>query len=224
MIDLTTWNLSIPVGTPAVTIETPTLAAGFKDEYFHSDSGTLFFWAPVTGTKTANAKYARSELRETSADGKLYNWTYGSADHFLRAALAVNQVPSTGKIVIGQIHVKNSNEPILKVEYQYKEKLGTGNIVAKVRLKPSDSEATVIQVATGVPMNKRFTYSIHLSPTGYLSVTSADYQWGAKISPEWKDALMYFKAGVYTQDNTGYASEGGMATFYKLDIDHNKKG
>ena len=221
MIDLATWNLSIPVGTPSVTIDTPKLVQGYQDGYFRSGN-TLFFWAPVTGSKTANAKFPRTELRETTADGKAYNWTYSQADNFLRAALTVNQVPSTGKIVIGQIHAFQSTEPLLKVEYQFKEKLQTGNIVAKFRRSP-DSEIEVINVASGVPLNARFSYSIHLTPAGNLSVNAADFAWGAKLDAGWKDKLLYFKAGVYTQDNTGYVTEGGAATFYKLIINHDKK-
>lgn len=221
MIDLAVWNLSIPVGTPCATIDTPKLVGGYQDGYFRSGN-TLFFWAPVTGSKTDNAKFPRTELRETSADGKLYNWTYSQADNFLRASLVVNQVPSTGKIVIGQIHAFKSTEPLLKLEYQFKEKLQTGNIVAKFRRGP-DSEIEVINVASGVPLNQRFAYSIHLTPAGNLTVNASDYAWGAKLDAAWKDKLLYFKAGVYTQDNTGYATEGGAATFYKLLISHDKK-
>ncbi|MDE1167081.1 MAG: polysaccharide lyase family 7 protein [Pseudomonas sp.] len=222
MIDLSTWNLSIPVGTPAKTVDTPTLVSGFKDQYFHSDTGTLFFWAPVTGTVTESAKYPRTELRETNADGSEHNWTYPGYQHFLRATLEVNQVPSSGKIVIGQIHVNDSNKPLLKVEYQYKESKGSGNIVAKVRYHPDDENPTVIIVAEDVPLDKQFSYSIHLSSMGELSVSAADYHWQTKISATWRVAELYFKAGVYTQDNTGYTSEGGKVTFYKLKINHDK--
>lgn len=120
MIDLATWNLSVPVGTPPATIDTPRLLQGFKNSYFHADTGTLFFWAPVTGSKTVNAIYPRTELRETRADGSLRNWLYPSADNYLNATLAVNKVPSSGKIVIGQIHASKSQQPLLKLEFQYK--------------------------------------------------------------------------------------------------------
>ncbi|NMF44033.1 polysaccharide lyase family 7 protein, partial [Pseudomonas sp. SWRI 103] len=98
MIDLSTWNLSIPVGSPPTTIQTSRLMSGFKDQYFQAEGSNVQFWTPVTGTRTENAIYPRSELRETYADGRLRNWTYPDADNFLRATLAVNQVPSTGKI------------------------------------------------------------------------------------------------------------------------------
>ncbi|MDO7896386.1 polysaccharide lyase family 7 protein [Pseudomonas citrulli] len=220
MIDLNTWNLSIPEGSPAITIETPRLAQGFKDQYFNAETGTLFFWAPVTGTKTANAIYPRSELRETYSDGTLRNWLYSAADNSLKATLMVNQVPSSGKIVIGQIHTKDSTSPLVKLEYQYKTKTSTGNIVAKVRMRPDDEEGQVITVATGVKLDSRFSYQIHLNQKGALGITAAGYNWRTTIDPTWKDKPLYFKAGVYVQDNTGYTTEGGKVTFSLLAIDH----
>lgn len=222
MIDLSTWNLSIPVGSPAKTIETPALVKGYKDSYFRADNGTLFFWAPVTGSTTKSAKYPRSELRETNADGSLRNWKYPAANNFLRASLTVNKVPSTGKVVIGQIHQYDSNEPMVKLEYQYKTSSKTGNIVAKLRSSPSQDEPTVIQVGTGVPLNSKFDYTINLSPGGMLTIDAANYHWAKQLSTGWKTKDLYFKAGVYVQDNAGYASEGGQVTFTKLEISHVK--
>lgn len=222
MIDLTTWNLSVPVGNPPATIDTPRLVSGFKNKYFHSNTGTLFFWSPVTGSKTENAIYPRSELRETYSNGTLRNWLYPDADNLLYATLAVNKVPSSGKIVIGQIHAYNSTKPLVKVEYQYKTSKQNGNIVAKVRMHPDDKEGRVITIAENVNLDREFSYLIHLSPGGALSISAAGYQWDNKISATWRDKPLYFKAGVYVQDNTGYTSEGGQVTFYKLDIDHNK--
>ncbi len=222
MIDLATWNLSVPVGSPPYTVETTKLVQGFKDQYFHSNSGTLFFWSPVTGTRTENAKYARTELRETYSNGTLRNWYYPDADNFLRATLAVKQVPSSGKIVIGQIHAFQSQKPMVKVEYQYDTSSDTGDIVAKVRMRPDDDESRVITVATGVKLNQEFSYLIHLSPGGALGISAAGYQWDTDISEKWRVKPLYFKAGVYVQDNSGYTSEGGKVMFSKLDIDHDK--
>lgn len=220
MIDLSTWNLSIPEGVPIVTVATPALVGGFRDAYFHASNGALFFWAPVTGTRSANAAYPRTELRETYANGALRNWQYGAADNTLSASLMVGQVPSTGKVVIGQIHVQNSNEPLLKLEYQYKENSATGNLVAKLRFSPSQGESTVVTLATGVKLNARFNYVIHLSKTGVLDVTAAGFAYTTRISAQWASAPLYYKAGAYVQDNTGYTREGGMVTFYALAIAH----
>ncbi|EPJ79200.1 MULTISPECIES: polysaccharide lyase family 7 protein [Pseudomonas] len=220
MIDLATWNLSIPEGAPPATIETSQLVQGFKNQYFNSETGTVFFWAPVTGATTANAIYPRSELRETNSDGTLRNWLYPSADNTLRATVTVNQVPSTGKIVIGQIHTKDSTSPMVKLEYQYKAYSSTGNIVAKVRIRPDDATGQVITIATGVTLNRSFSYMIHLSPKGALGITAAGYNWRTTVDPSWKVKPLYFKAGVYVQDNTGYVTEGGKVTFSLLEIKH----
>ncbi|MGQ3319774.1 polysaccharide lyase family 7 protein [Pseudomonas brassicacearum subsp. neoaurantiaca] len=220
MIDLSTWNLSIPEGSPPATIETSQLVQGFQDQYFHSDSGTVFFWAPVTGATTTNAIYPRSELRETYSNGTLRNWLYPAADNKLAATLAVSQVPSTGKVVIGQIHAKDSTSPMVKLEYQYKTYSSTGNIVAKVRMRPDDETGQVITIATGIKLNQSFSYLIHLSPAGVLTINGAGYQWSSPINSTWCDKPLYFKAGVYVQDNTGYPTEGGTVTFSLLDIDH----
>ena len=140
----------------------------------------------------------------------------------MRATLAVNKVPSSGKVVIGQIHAYDSQKPLVKVEYQYKSKTATGNIVAKVRTRPDDAEGRVITIATGVRLDQDFSYLIHLSPGGALGISAAGSQWASKISATWRDKPLYFKAGVYVQDNTGPSSEGAQVTFRKLDIDHNK--
>ena len=150
------------------------------------------------------------------------NWTYPEADNFLRATLAVNQVPSSGKIVIGQIHAYDSQKPLIKLEYQFKEKTQTGNIVAKVRMRPDEGESRVVIVASNVPLEKSFTYVINLNKAGLLSVYAADSEWNERIGAAWGSKPLYFKAGVYVQDNTGYTSEGGQVTFSKLDIDHDK--
>lgn len=220
MVDLATWNLSIPEGSPPKTIETPRLVDGFKNKYFNSEGSTVYFWSPVTGTKTENAIYPRSELRETYKNGTLRNWLYPDADNKLSATLVVNQVPSTGKIVIGQIHAKDSSKPMVKLEYQYKDDSKTGNIVAKVRMRPDDESGQVITIATGIKLNQSFSYLIHLSPAGVLTINGAGYQWSSPISSTWSDKPLYFKAGVYVQDNTGYPTEGGTVTFSLLDIDH----
>lgn len=220
MVDLATWNLSVPVGTPATIIETPKLVEGYQDNYFRTPSGAVIFWAPVTGSKTENAIYPRTELRESYPDGRVRNWLYSDADNFMRAALAVNKVPSSGRVVIGQIHAWNSTKPMLKLEYQYEDDEKLGNVVAKFRNRPDDEDPQVVTVAEGVPLNKRFTYSLHVTPNGSLAVHAAGYRWVTRLDRSWAPKPLYYKAGMYTQDNTGYANEGGMATFYRLHIEH----
>lgn len=226
MIDLNTWNLTIPVGEPATTISTPLLASGYRDDYFKNIDGTLFFWAPVDGTTTKNAKYPRSELRETYADGKLRNWKYQDANNFLRATLKVTQVPSTGKVVIGQIHNVEGNDPPIKLQYHYKADLKTGVISAIYRLKPGASTLSAT-VMSGVPLGQDFSYTIALTKAGTLAVyakmpDTETVRWVAKLDSSWAAQTMYFKAGSYVQDNVGDNTEAGSVRFSSLRIEHNQ--
>lgn len=220
MIDLSTWNLTIPLGTPARVIETPRLVDGYSDSYFRSGN-TLFFWAPVTGGTTSKSEFPRSELRETYKDGELRNWRYPEADHRMTASLSVNQVPSEGRVVIGQIHIYQGKGPLLKVEYVYDKARKTGNVIANYRRKPGSADTKVV-IAEDVELNKRFTYEVRLSSAGYLHVISQGYRWGTQLSKSWQGKQLYFKAGAYTLDNTGYKTEGGQVTFNKLEAKHSK--
>jgi len=225
MIDLNTWNLTIPVGEPATTISTPLLASGYQDDYFKYIDGTLFFWAPVDGTTTKNAKYPRSELRETYADGKLRNWKYKDAsNNNLRATLKVTQVPSTGKVVVGQIHNVEGDDPPIKLQYEYSASAKTGSIAAIYRLKPGIDTSKAV-VLKNVPLGATFSYTITVTKGGTLAVyaktpTTETQKWTVKLDPAWGAQTMYFKAGSYVQDNVGDNTEAGAVSFSKLVIEH----
>lgn len=219
MIDLATWNLTIPVGVPATVISTPLLVGGYQDDYFKSDAASIFFWAPVNGSTTPNSSYPRSELRETFADGALRNWTYPSADNYLSATLKVTQVPSSGRMVIGQIHGYKNDKPMLKLEYEYKGSTASGTLVAKLRMIP-DGTVQTVKLASGLSLNQELKYSIHLTPNGTLGIIVNAAKWNARLNKGWATRLLYFKAGAYPQDGSGYETEAGSATFYKLKIEH----
>lgn len=228
MIDLTTWNLSIPTDTEPSTIETARLNNGFQSKYFrrHSD-GSVTVWVPATGSHTLNAEYPRSELRETQADGSLSFWYHASADNYLSAVLSVKQVPSKKKIIIGQIHSKDEpgsrKDPLLKLQYHHLH--GIGRIEALLRKRPGDKKVENFLIAENVQLGERFGYDLRITPSGNLgiSVVSSDGDKGAlykELSANWGKQLLYFKAGAYIQDNRGPSSEGGKVTFYWLNSLH----
>ncbi|SDA38430.1 Alginate lyase [Pseudomonas sp. NFACC15-1] len=217
MIDLTVWNITLPVQTPAQVVATKAMPA-LKNKYFDNDGQRIVFWAPVTGSHTGKSEYPRSELRETSKDGKLRNWRYNSGTNALKGTLAVNQVPSEGRVVVAQIHAKDAPTPLLKLVYRYAK--GTGNIDVEYRVKPKDQKSPVIYTVPNVPLNKAFSYSLQMDKQGLLSVLIGSTGKQVKLDPSWYGYDFYFKAGVYTLDNVGYASEGGKVTYTKLDVSH----
>lgn len=217
MIDLTVWNITLPEQTPAQVVATKAMPA-LKNKYFDNNGQRIVFWAPVTGSHTGKSEYPRSELRETSKDGKLRNWRYNSGTNTLKGTLAVNQVPSEGRVVVAQIHAKDAPTPLLKLVYRYAK--GTGNIDVEYRVKPKDKKSPVIYTVPNVPLNKAFSYSLQMDKQGKLSVLIGSTGKQVKLDPSWYGYNFYFKAGVYTLDNKGYSNEGGKVTYTKLDVSH----
>jgi len=226
--NLSTWNLTLPTGTaghPDV-ISTTKLDSGYTSQYFYTGpDGAMTFWCPDTGVTTSGSSYPRTELRETKSDGTLYNWNVLDGTATLNATLAVNVVPGTGKIVIGQIHDNGAggvkDEPLLKVIYEYSSTTGTGKIVAQIRSTPTSSN-TDYTLATGIKLNTLFSYQIQLRSDLTLSVQIngvTEYSSGP-IDTSWESQGLYFKAGDYDQDNVGPSTDGGQVSFYSLTVTH----
>ena len=155
--DLSHWNLTLPTGSsghPNV-ISTSTLTGGYTSQYFYTGTdGAMVFWCPVTGVTTSGSTYPRTELRETNSDGSKYNWNVKDGTATLSATVAVNQVPSSGRVVIGQIHDTGAggikNRPLIMLVYKYNSGTGTGSLVAEVRPTPTSSGSTKHTVATNI--------------------------------------------------------------------------
>lgn len=227
MLDLTTWNLTVPATSSATLISTERLNHGYSSQFFRpTGKRSVSFWVPVSGSRTASARYPRSELRETWRNGELRNWYYGEADNTLSAVLSVQQVPSKNKIVIGQIHSKDepgsSNDPLLKLQYHYHN--GSGRIEALLRKHPGDKNVQNIALVNDVTLDERFSYSLRITASGRLGITvlsgEDDGSYYRQLSSAWGRQQLYFKAGAYVQDNYGGASEGGRVTFYHLNSVH----
>lgn len=164
----------------------------------------------------------------------------GGVDGTLTATLAVNHVTQTGassqvgRVIIGQIHA-NDDEPV-RLYYrklpnndkgaiyiahepnggsdQYYEMIGSRSSSAS---NPSD----------GIALDEKFSYKIEVSGNT-LTVTiirdnKADVAQTVNMSNSGYDQggqYMYFKAGVYNQNNTGSDTDYAEATFYQLDNKH----
>jgi hypothetical protein len=218
MIDLSTWNLTIPEEIPAATISTAEVNGGYSSPYFQRVGSTLFFWTPVTGTTTGGSPYPRTELRETLANGSQNNWQYSKGSHYLSASLAVTQVPSSGVIVLGQIHSKDSAAPFAKVVYRHMN--GIGYVCLEIREKPTNQDSKLALYLVGVPLSYPFSYSLAISNGNQLTAKLNSKTYRSTISSAWAGQNFYFKAGTYVIDNDGPTSEGGRAQFDALSVRH----
>ena len=130
--DLSHWYLGLPIdssggtsGTSA-SISVVQLVSGYvHPSYFYTGTdGSMVFWAPVNGATTSGSSYPRSELREQIVPGDNYsNWS-GYGTHVLSAQCKVTQVPSVGKVIIGQIHsYSRKARPLVKLQF-FKGRIG----------------------------------------------------------------------------------------------------
>jgi len=226
-IDLSHWKLTLPVqasengGSGPLEISASQLTAGYiHADYFHfNPEGAMVFWCPVSGATTKNTEYARTELREV-LDPTDDNVCWAAAGtHVLIARCRVSEVPSSQKVIIGQIHgYSGSAKPLIKLQF-FKGRVEA--LVKENAAKGKDLKLTFPDVG----LDKDFDYEIKLQD-GLLSVTVNGATQTVNVfekDPEWAKQFLYFKAGAYVQDNEGTASEGARVLFSKLNVNHSAK-
>src|SRR5262245_31206162 len=201
--DLSHWKLTLP-DTNATVISAADLSAGFTNKYFHTGAdGSMLFLVPVTGGTTSGSDFPRSELREVldPLDNRVDWPPYGR--HVLTAQCRVLQVPSSKRVVIGQIHsYLGDAPPMMKLAFN------SGQVEALVRLNASSSVDTHFPL-TSVGLSNVINYQIILTD-GLLEVTVNGATQSVNMleaDPAWKYQIYYFKAGAYCQDNDGTTSE-----------------
>lgn len=228
-IDLSRWYLTLPIGSKGnpTTILPSQLVSGYTSQYFYVGSdGAQVFWAPVNGLKTAGSTYPRTELREENPNGTKHNWNMADGTATLSATVAVNQVPSKGGVVIGQIHDIGSggvkNLPLIELMYLYNSTTGTGSMIAETFHAPT-GQASIAKhvIASGIGLNTQVSYVIQLTPDGTLQVQiNGKTAYTEVVSQSWTSQGLYFKAGAYPNDASGPSSEGARVAFYALSATH----
>lgn len=215
--DLTHWYLGLP-DSGASSISPALLTSGYTHPtWFYTDTdGAMTMWCPANGGTTSGSGFPRSELREMiDPTTTTVNWTaYGT--HVLDAQCKIRQVPSTGRVVIGQIHAYLGSAHELIVL-----KLINGSIEAQVRNGPESSSKTYLDMGP-VALNQLITYQIKLVD-GLLTLTLNGVTRTVdlfELDPAWGSQTFYFKAGSYCQDNSGPATEGSLVSFYYLRATH----
>lgn len=225
-VDLNLWKIGLPIGRFATVLEVlpPFLGRGYSNPpYFVPNAdGSLDFFAPVTGQRSPNSSYPRSELREMNADGSEASWQIGDQEQELTAELTVTRAPGNGRMIIGQIHADDDGPVQTVLEWQGVEGR-PGTVHVSTRIHPDDDASERFVLASEIPWGSRFRYRIKVGLDDVVTVTIAGPGIGVKaaavrISPAWRTLRQYFKAGVYVQDNVGTDAEGGGARFHGIRI------
>ncbi|GAL66148.1 polysaccharide lyase family 7 protein [Jejuia pallidilutea] len=169
------------------------------------------------------------------------NAAYGY-DGEMNATVAVNYVTTTGsssqvgRVIIGQIHA-NDDEPI-RLYYRKLPENTLGSIY--FAHEPTDGNgseqwhemigsrsSSAPNPADGIALNEKFSYRIKVvgdlltviifregkaNVVKTVNMVNSGYNVGGQY--------MYFKAGVYNQNNSGEGDDYVQATFYALDKSH----
>ena len=172
---------------------------------------------------------------------------HGGRNGVLKATLRINQVSTTGeglhpgRTIIGQIHADN-DEP-LRLYYRKLPDAEFGCIYAESEIRDGD-DVTFNMIGdercedngpdNGVALNELISYEIINEDEDIRVIIRRGDQDGEIIGQttidleqlnsgyDRADEWMYFKAGVYTQNNTGEAGDGDIATFYRLSNTHDE--
>lgn len=164
----------------------------------------------------------------------------GAVDGSLEATLAVNRVSTTGdikmvgRVIIGQIHATD-DEPI-RIYYRKLPNNEKGTIYFAHEINGADDvwinmigtrSHTIDNPEDGIALDEKFSYKItvedeiltvSLIREGKPNITKTYdmSESGYNKSGEY----MFFKAGVYNQNNSGDPTDFVQATFYHLDNNH----
>ena len=164
----------------------------------------------------------------------------GAVEGSLEATLAVNRVSTTGdikkvgRVIIGQIHATD-DEPI-RLYYRKLPDNDKGSIYFAHEINGGDDiwtnligsrSHTLANPSEGIALNEKFSYKITVADN-VLHVTvirqdkpnisrSLDMSESGYFK---NNQYMYFKAGVYNQNNGGEPRDYAQATFYHLSNTH----
>jgi hypothetical protein len=223
--NLTNFYLGLPVdssgGTSGDSASIPAaqLVAGYSNAlYFYTGpDGAMVFWAPVTGATTSGSSYPRSELREqVNPPSNSSNW-FAFGTHTLDAQCRVQQVPSSGKVIIGQIHgYTGAALPLVKLQYN------SGNVEVLIKTNANNDLTDYKYTYGAVGLSNNITYQIKVL-NGLVVVTVNGITRSLNVfqsDPDWATNTLYYKAGSYCQDNTGTTNEGARVAFYAVSRAH----
>jgi hypothetical protein len=236
--DLTHWKLTLPSAKeimPWTLSQSYSLANTF---YTDTRSGGMVFRCPNIASTTTNSNYSRTELREmldpmnSDAKADSNNWTMAVGGR-MKARLRVDRVSTTGdsgkvgRVIVGQIHGPDT-EPV-RLYYSKKPTEAKGRMyIASETMSGSNSYSTDIVSnlnGDGIALGELFTYVITLKGT-LLRVDiirnagAVTNTYVKNIDPNYAGKNLYFKAGVYNQNNTGTSTDYVQATFYTLTHTH----
>lgn len=168
--------------------------------------GHTNYWCSVQGDQSGSSSSPRTESRQTLPDSsESYNWqANGDEFHVMHGVVRVEVAPSSGKVIVGQIHAHKAPNPFLMVTWW--------NGVARIDLRttPLGNASKLLFVPCAI--GESFEYYLECYD-GELHIYINDIYTNVSVDPKWNEYPFYFKAGAYVIDNAGPESEGGWVVY-----------
>ena len=164
----------------------------------------------------------------------------GGVDGILDATVAVNKITTTGdsnqrgRVIIGQIHA-NDDEPVRlyyrklpdnskgSIYFAHEPRTGSEVWIDMIGSR-SDSASNPVD---GIELDEQFFYQIKVVGNTLIVTIMRDGKDDVVKTVDMANSgydeagqYMYFKAGVYNQNNTGDDDDAVQATFYYLNNQH----
>ncbi len=210
-VDLSSWKLTLPVGSQGKPTEITRPRVGSGDGRWFGvtgDSGVVFR-APVNGVTTSGSHYPRSELREING-GAPAAWSATSGAHRMTVVEAFTHLPAGKPQLVGaQIHDDKDDVTVFRLE---------GSNLYLTNGNNPHFHLITSTYRLGTPFEA--TYVVH---DGQIQ---AYYNGTAQATiPAPHLSRAYFKAGAYTQANCSNsspcdASNYGETVIYRLSLSH----
>ncbi len=215
-LNLKPWKLTLPIGpsNSATEIKQPALATYSITPWFRLNSSgvSVLFRANAGGSRTStNTAYARSELREMTADGQsLAGWSCQSATRHMHLEQVLNRTTTVKpQASIGQIH-DNTNDNVMLF---YRGPSGANGTSDTGRIEAYfNDQTTNVLLDSAYHLGDHMTVDINVSG-GAATVTYKNTTTGAtKVAGPYQltgvVGQCYFKAGLYVQSCSKIDSNG----------------
>jgi len=182
-----------------------------QDLVWTDPKGHTNYWCSVVGETSGSSSNPRTESRQTLPNsGEPYNWTVDDGYlHAMSGRVRVELAPSSGKIIVGQIHAHKASNPYLMVTWW--------NGFARIDVRSTPTGSSVKMLSVPCALGDSFEYGLETTAAGlkvYLNGSNVTLL----VSELWKEFPFYFKAGAYVIDNDGPETEGGWVVYEKFDV------
>lgn len=174
--------------------------------------GHTNYWCSVVGDTSGSSSNPRTEGRETLPEsGEPFNWVADNDIHLMFGKVRVELAPSSGKVIVGQIHAHKASNPFVMVTWW--------NNIARidVRAKPTGASVKVLSVVCG--LGESFDYIVEVF-NGKLNISLNGTVISLPLDAAWSEFPFYFKAGAYVIDNDGPETEGGWVVYEEFKVIH----